>query len=140
MHRNVYSKDPVTGQIAKVEVPQRAWRLPTGVVQVLDAGVGAPADAVELSDAEAAAEQALAVLPAVVSMRQARLALLSAGRYGDVAIAIAALPSPAKEAAQIEWEYATEVRRDSPLVTMLAESLSLDAAALDNLFASAAAL
>jgi hypothetical protein len=73
-------------------------------------------------------------------MRQARLALLQAGKLAAVDAAIAALPSPAKEAAQIEWEYATEVKRDSQLVTQLAPSLGLDDAALDALFIAAAAL
>jgi hypothetical protein len=80
------------------------------------------------------------VVPSIVSMRQGRLALLQAGKLADVDAAIAALPSPAKEAAQIEWEYATEVKRDSQLVTQLAPSLGLDDAALDALFIAAAAL
>lgn len=79
-------------------------------------------------------------VPAVVTMRQARLALLQAGKLADVDTAIAALPSPAKEAAQIEWEYATEVKRDSALVAQLAPALNLDAAALDALFTQAATL
>jgi hypothetical protein len=78
--------------------------------------------------------------PAAVTMRQARLALLGAGKLDDVAAAIAGLPSPQKEAAQIEWEYSTEVKRDSTLVTQLAPALSLDTAALDALFTQAATL
>jgi len=78
--------------------------------------------------------------PASVTMRQARLALLQAGKLDDVDAAIAALPSPAKEAAQIEWEYATEVKRDSQLVTQLAPALGLADAALDALFTQAATL
>lgn len=84
--------------------------------------------------------QAPPVVPSIVSMRQARLALLQAGKLDDVDAAIAALPSPAKEAAQIEWEYATEVKRDSQLVTQLAPALGLDDAALNALFIAAAAL
>jgi hypothetical protein len=80
------------------------------------------------------------VVPSIVSMRQGRLALLQAGKLDDVDAAIAALPSPAKEAAQIEWEYAIEVKRDSQLVAQLAPSLGLDDAALDALFIAAAAL
>jgi hypothetical protein len=80
------------------------------------------------------------VVPSIVSMRQARLALLQAGKLDDVDAAIAALPSPAKEAAQIEWEYAIEVKRDSQLVTQLAPALNLDSAALDALFTQAATL
>jgi len=78
--------------------------------------------------------------PTVVTMRQARLALLGAGKLDDVAAAIAGLPSPQKEAAQIEWEYSTEVKRDSALVTQLAPALGLDEAALDALFTQASTL
>lgn len=78
--------------------------------------------------------------PSAVSMRQARLALLQAGKLADVDAAIAALPSPAKEAAQVEWEYATEVRRDSALMRQLAAAIGLDDAALDALFVQAATL
>lgn len=78
--------------------------------------------------------------PTVVTMRQARLALLGVGTLDDVAAAIADLPSPQKEAAQIEWEYSTEVKRDSALVTQLAPALGLDEAALDALFTQASTL
>lgn len=76
----------------------------------------------------------------VVTMRQARLALLGAGRLAEVEAALASLPSPEKEAAQISWEYAAEVRRISPLVSGLAPALGLDDAALDALFDAAAAI
>lgn len=78
--------------------------------------------------------------PTVASMRQARLALLQAGKLADVDAAIAALPSPAKEAAKIEWEYATEVSRDSALMKQLAAAIGLDDAALDALFTQAVTL
>lgn len=73
-------------------------------------------------------------IPSVVTMRQARLAMLAAGRLADVDAAIAALPSPDKEAVQIEWEYAAEVRRDHAWVQQLGDALELD---LDALFVSA---
>jgi len=79
-------------------------------------------------------------IPQTVTMRQARLALLAAGKLAAVSTAIGKLPSPAKEQAQIEWEYSTEVRRQSPFVLALAPALGLDDAALDALFVSAAAL
>ena len=85
-------------------------------------------------------EEITASTPQVVTMRQARLALLGVGKLDDVAAAIAGLPSPQKEAAQIEWEYSAEVKRDSALVTQLAPALGLDAAALDALFTQAATL
>lgn len=79
-------------------------------------------------------------IPDVVSMRQARLALLGAGLLAPVNDAVAAMTGGPGEAARIEWEYATEVRRDSPLVDGLSAALSLDAKTLDSLFTAAAAL
>ena len=79
-------------------------------------------------------------VPSVVTMRQARLALLGAGLLASVDAAIDGLPSPQKEAARIEWEYATEVQRSSGLVPMMGVALGLDDAALDALFIAAAAL
>ena len=75
-------------------------------------------------------------VPPSVSMRQARLALLGAGLLDSVNAAIAAVGG----AAQIEWEYASEVRRDSPLVASMGVALSMDEAALDALFVQAAGL
>ncbi len=76
----------------------------------------------------------------VVSMRQARLALLNAGFLSAVNDAVAAMTGNHGEAARIEWEYATEVHRDSPLVEALSVALSLDSETMDNLFKAAAAL
>ena len=81
-----------------------------------------------------------ASVPSSVTMRQARLALLGAGLLARVDAAINGLPSPQKEAARIEWEYATEVQRSSGLVPMMRVALGLDDAALDALFIGAAAL
>lgn len=75
-----------------------------------------------------------------VTMRQARLALLAAGVLGDVAPALAALPSPHRDAAEIEWEYASEVRRDAPLIAALGSALGLTEDQIDDLFEAAAAL
>ena len=80
------------------------------------------------------------LVPPAVTMRQARLALLGAGLLASVDTAIDSLPSPKKEAARIEWEYATEVQRSSGLVPMMVVALGLDDAALDALFIEAAAL
>lgn len=79
-------------------------------------------------------------VPQIVTMRQARLALLGAGKLTDVNNAINALPSPAKEAAQIEWEYSQEVNRQNGLVSQLAPLLGMTEADLDALFTAAAAL
>lgn len=69
-----------------------------------------------------------------VSMRQARLALLSAGLLDDVEAAIV----QADRAVQIEWEYATVVDRASPLIEAIGPALGLTGAQIDALFADAA--
>jgi len=79
-------------------------------------------------------------VPQVVTMRQARLALLGAGLLPMVDAAIAALPSPQKEAALIEWDYSSEVHRDSAFVLTLAAALNLSTEQLDSLFTQAAQL
>lgn len=73
-------------------------------------------------------------VPVAVTMRQARLALLGAGLLDDVEAAISSLPSPQKEAARIEWEYAAEVQRHNGLALVLGAALGLDDAGLDALF------
>jgi len=80
------------------------------------------------------------VVPGAVTMRQARLALLGAGLLSQVDVEIGALPSPQKEAAQIEWEYSQEVQRHNGFVSLLAPSLGLTEAQLDQLFITAAGL
>lgn len=77
-------------------------------------------------------------LPAVVSMRQARLALLAAGRLDEVGAAIDSLPSPQKEIARIEWEYASEVERYSEMTLLISGALGMSDDDLDSLFIDAA--
>ena len=79
-------------------------------------------------------------VPLAVTMRQARLALLGAGKLSQVATAIAALPEPARTAAQIEWEYSNEVQRQNGIVSQLGPALGLTSAEIDALFVAAAAL
>lgn len=79
-------------------------------------------------------------VPPAVTMRQARLALLGAGLLDGVDAAIAALPSPQKEAAKIEWGYSQEVQRHNGFVSVLAPLLSLTEAQIDALFIGAAKL
>lgn len=77
----------------------------------------------------------------VVSMHQARLALLGAGILNNVQSAIDGIADPtARAAAHIDWEYATEVRRLSPLITRLAPALGLNDAEIDDLFSTAAGI
>lgn len=70
----------------------------------------------------------------IVSMRQARLALLEVGMLTDINAALAAMPGKEGEAARIEWEYAQEVRKDSPLVMGIAVQLGLTDQQITDLF------
>lgn len=79
-------------------------------------------------------------VPEVVTMRQARLALLGAGLLAQVNTAVANMPGSEGEAARIEWEYAQEVRRDSPLVAALSAAFGWTSAQLDDMFISAKTL
>lgn len=79
-------------------------------------------------------------VPAVVTMRQARLALLGAGLLDGVEAAIDAMSSPQKDAARIEWEYSQEVQRHNGFVSVLAPMLGLTEAQTDALFVVAAGL
>lgn len=80
------------------------------------------------------------IIPEAITMRQARLALLGAGVLAQVDAAIASMTGIEGDAARIEWEYAQEVRRDSPLMAALGPALGMDAAQVDALFVAGAAL
>ena len=75
-------------------------------------------------------------VPQQVTMRQARLALLSAGLLDDVEMVIAA----AGRAAQLEWEYAAVVDRSNPAVAIMQQQKALTDAQIDDLFREAAKL
>jgi len=91
-------------------------------------------------DAAAAEKIASQRASTSISMRQCRLQLLAENKLTDVEAAIAALPESDQAAAQIEWEYAANVDRISPLVAVMASSLSLNDEQVDTMFASAALL
>ena len=86
-------------------------------------------------------EELKARVPTVVTMRQARLALLQAGLLSQVEAAIAAIEDPVqRQAVQIEWEYAAEINREHPWVQGLATALGLNETQLDDLFVAANSL
>lgn len=91
----------------------------------------------ELTDGDPAPITYPQDVPQTVTMRQARLALLGAGKLAAVAAAIASLPSPQREAAQIEWDYSSVVERHRQLVATLAPAMGLDDAGVDALFIAA---
>lgn len=57
-----------------------------------------------------------------IDARRLRLALLELGVLDKVEAALSSLP----KAAQIDWEYATTIRENCPLVVSLSEALNLD--------------
>jgi hypothetical protein len=71
-----------------------------------------------------------------ITMRQARLQLLSVGLLDDVE----ALITQADKAVQIEWEYATVVERRSSLVEVIASQMNLSEADLNTMFTNASLL
>lgn len=78
-----------------------------------------------------------ASIPQVISMRQARLVLLNANLLSTVETAII---NSTDEALKIEWEYATEVRRDWESLVTMATALGITELELDNLFIEGAKL
>jgi hypothetical protein len=80
------------------------------------------------------------VVPQQVTMRQARLALLGAGKLAAVNAAINALPEPQKSAALITWDYSSVVQRHNGLIPSMAAALGMTEAQIDALFKAAAAL
>lgn len=85
------------------------------------------------ADAEA---KRIAAIPYDVSMRQASLALLNAGLLDDVEALVATLP----RAYQIEWERASKVQRDNPLVEIVRQQQGMTTVQIDDLFTLAATL
>lgn len=94
----------------------------------------------EQAEIEAAQADASTPVPQSVTMRQARLALLQAGKLANVDAAIASLPSPQKEQAQIEWEFSSQVERNRDMTQMIGGALGFTSEQLDDLFVLAATL
>ena len=93
------------------------------------------------ADEQAAAEALRqASIPQSVTPRQARLALLQAGLLSQVDDALASLDAPEREAAQIEWEYATTIERGSAWIANLGAALGLSELDIDELFVTASGL
>ena len=135
----IYAYNPATGELIRTD-NVADWmgttEVPPPDFDPVAAGCFWRDDHWEVEDAK----PPVAPVPDVVTMRQARLALLGAGLLHQVNGAIAAMPGTEGEAARIEWEYAQEVRRDSPLVAGLSEILGLTDEALDNLYRTAVGL
>ena len=81
-----------------------------------------------------ALEPAPVFVPQQVTMRQARLELLSRDLLDDVDAVIAV----AGRAAQIEWEYASTVDRDNPVIAVVQQQQGMTDEQIDDLFREAA--
>lgn len=80
-------------------------------------------------------------VPQVVTRRQARQALLLAGRLQDVQPAIDAIADPVQRGmVQIEWDDSQEFQRTRATLIALATAIGMTEADLDNLFTQAAQL
>lgn len=74
-------------------------------------------------------------VPQSVTMRQARLQLLEVGLLDEVEAFVSQ-----NRKWQIEWEYANEVYRDSPLISALKSLLNLTDEQIDTIFIEASKL
>lgn len=81
-------------------------------------------------------------VPQSISARQARLWLIRNGiTMATVDATIAAIPDAVtRESVRVEWEYGTEVHRDSPFVSQLGATLGLTSERLDAAFREAASI
>lgn len=80
-------------------------------------------------------------VPASITMRQAKLALLEAGLLDSVEAAISAMEeSKRKRVTSIEWEYATLVERDWQTLKDVAALIGLTESQVDQLFIAASKL
>ena len=80
------------------------------------------------------------VIPREVTMRQARLQLHKLDMLKDVQPAIDSLDEPQRTEAQIEWDYATSIKRDNESVQLLIEKLELTDEQVDEWFLEASKL
>lgn len=116
---------------------------PDGVLHGWDDPSQIPSDHRRLTDLEIQArlnELSLQFPPLSVTRRQARLALLAAGKLSAVEAAIASIADPIQQmAAQIEYENATW-ERSNPWVDQLGAAVGLTPADIDQLFITAASL
>lgn len=80
-------------------------------------------------------------VPASVTRRQAKQALLQAGLLDSVQPAIDAIPDATQRGlAQIEWDDSQEFERHRPMLIGLATAIGLTSEQIDELFIAAAGL
>jgi hypothetical protein len=103
--------------------------------QITELATEPPADALDAAPVLPTTASVPAAVTSV-SMMQFQLALLAAGKLDAVEAAIAT----ADRAAQITWRTAAIVKRDNPLIALLAPAAGLSDAAVNALFEQASLL
>lgn len=76
-------------------------------------------------------------IPTSITQRQCRLMLVQISKYQE---AVAFIENSQDDTIKIEWEYASTIERNNPLVSTLGEQLGLTKEQLDNLFVEASKL
>ena len=117
--------------LVRLDVPDQ-WGPPPGCVAVPDDEL--PAGWQFAQDA--------GPVPPTITARQARLWLIRHGiTLAQVDAVIASIPDAiTRESVRVEWEYGTDVNRNSAWLAALGPALGLDAATLDAAFREAAEL
>lgn len=78
------------------------------------------------------------LIPSSITQRQYRLMLVQIGKYQE---ALSFIENSENDIIKIEWEYASTIERNNPLVSILGEQLGLKTKEqLDNLFIEASKL
>lgn len=73
-------------------------------------------------------------IPSVINMAQLRIQLLKENKLNNV---ISYLETSSNEVAKIEWEYSTEIKKDSVLISEITSCLSWTEEDLNNFFINA---
>lgn len=88
-----------------------------------------------VEDKELKKEYEKSLIPRTITLRQTRLYLLSINLLDDLENIISQ-----NRAYQIEWEYANQIERESPLVVILGQALGLSEERIDEMFIEASKL
>ena len=136
MYRELETINDGVGTVG-IYASEAAFRTGQGAISRFAFAIPSGADPFALAQT---ADENAPLVPRAVTMRQARLALLGAGKLAAVDAAINGMAEPTKSAARIEWEYSNEVQRHNGFVEALGPALGMTSAQIDALFIAAAKL
>ena len=136
MYRELETINDGVGTVG-IYASEAAFRTGQGAISRFAFAIPSGADPFALAQT---ADENAPLVPRAVTMRQARLALLGAGKLAAVDAAINGMAEPTKSAARIEWEYSGEVQRHNGFVEALGPALGMTSAQIDALFVAASKL